>query len=279
MAKRRKSSGRPPEIQRAIAATSPKRTPPRRQTQGPTNTGPNRMWLMVGVAAFLVAVVAVPAYFLGLIPGLGGGAATPTPTAGAPLATRGAGPFEPPTATPLASPPAAPAGDGTTVTIETSLGNIVMEIYNESAPVAAQNFINLVDAGYYNTLVFHRIIPDFVIQGGDPEGTGGGGPGYSIQDEPVVGDYTRGIVAMARTSAPEFAGLAVLHLPRRPDPAPLEGGRIRDLRQRDFGHGSGRPDLAGPQQRGPGRPGAGAGDDAAGNRPAALSELSRVTEC
>lgn len=203
MAKRRKSSGRPPEIQRAIAATSPRRTPPRRQQQAPTNTGPNRMWLMVGVAAFVVAVVAVPAYFLGLIPGLGGGAATPTP---APLATRGAGPFEPPTATPLASPPAEPAGDGTTVTIETSLGNIVMEIYNESAPVAAQNFINLVDAGYYNTLVFHRIIPDFVIQGGDPEGTGGGGPGYSIKDEPVVGDYTRGIVAMARTSAPDSQG-------------------------------------------------------------------------
>jgi cyclophilin family peptidyl-prolyl cis-trans isomerase len=199
MAKRRKPAGRPPEIQRAIAATSPRRTPPKRQPQKPASTGINRIWLYVGAAAAVLAGLAVLAFLFRGNLGFGG----PSPT---PLATRGGGPFEPPTATPLASPPAEPAGDGTTVTIETSLGNIVMEVYNQSAPVAAENFTNLVDAGYYNTLVFHRIIPDFVIQGGDPEGTGGGGPGYTIQDEPVVGDYTRGIVAMARTSAPNSQG-------------------------------------------------------------------------
>jgi cyclophilin family peptidyl-prolyl cis-trans isomerase len=160
----------------------------------------NRVWLWLGAGAAVIAVLVVLPFVLGWLPG-GSGGASPSP-----LATRGAGPFEPPTATPLASPQAEPAGDGTTVTIETSLGNIVMEIYNQSAPVAAENFTNLVDAGYYNTLVFHRIVPDFVIQGGDPEGTGGGGPGYTIQDEPVVGDYTRGIVAMARTSAPNSQG-------------------------------------------------------------------------
>ena len=99
-----------------------------------------------------------------------------------------------------------PAGDGTTATIETELGTITFEIFNQSAPVASQNFINLADAGYYDGVVFHRIVPDFMIQGGDPDGTGRGGPGYTIQDEPIVGDYTRGMVAMARTAAPNSQG-------------------------------------------------------------------------
>jgi cyclophilin family peptidyl-prolyl cis-trans isomerase len=64
--------------------------------------------------------------------------------------------------------------------------------------VAAQNFINLAEAGYYDGVIFHRVVPDFVIQGGDPTGTGTGGPGFTIEDETVVGDYGRGIVAMAR---------------------------------------------------------------------------------
>ena len=201
MAKRRKPAGRPPEMQRAVAATTPRRTPPRPQKNGPApSTGINRLWLWVGGAVVAVIVLAVAAYFLGWIPGLRSGSPSTA------LATRGPGPFNPPSATPLASPPATPAGDGTTVTIETKLGNIVMEIYNESAPVAAQNFTNLVDAGYYNTLNFHRIIPGFVIQGGDPNGDGSGGPGYTIPDEPVVGDYSRGMVAMARTSAPNSQG-------------------------------------------------------------------------
>lgn len=146
-------------------------------------------------AAMLIALVGGLAFAFDLVPDLGPG---PTPTA-APVTPRplpsGLGP---PSATPLASPPAAPAGDGTQATIETRLGNIVMELYTDSSPVAAQNFINLADAGFYNGVVFHRIIPDFMIQGGDPEGTGSGGPGYTIQDDPVVGEYLRGMVAMAR---------------------------------------------------------------------------------
>jgi cyclophilin family peptidyl-prolyl cis-trans isomerase len=118
-----------------------------------------------------------------------------------------AAPITPPSATPLANPPEAPAGDGTTATIQTLYGDIVIELYTDSSPVAAQNFINLARAGYYDGVIFHRVIPRFVVQGGDPQGTGQGGPGYEIQDEPVVGEYGRGIVAMARLpNTPNSAG-------------------------------------------------------------------------
>jgi peptidyl-prolyl cis-trans isomerase B (cyclophilin B) len=112
----------------------------------------------------------------------------------------------PPDATPLANPPAEPASSGVTATIETNLGNIVIEVYDQSSPVAATNFLNLASAGFYDGLTFHRLVPGFVIQGGDPNGDGTGGPGYTIQDEPVVGQYGRGTVAMARTSQPNSAG-------------------------------------------------------------------------
>jgi peptidyl-prolyl cis-trans isomerase B (cyclophilin B) len=112
----------------------------------------------------------------------------------------------PPDATPLAHPPSAPAGDGTTATIHTAKGDIVIELYNESSPVAAENFANLAKAGWYDGKVFHRLVPGFVIQGGSPDGEGHGDAGYSIADEPVVGRYVRGTVAMANASAPNTQG-------------------------------------------------------------------------
>lgn len=99
-----------------------------------------------------------------------------------------------------------PAGDGTGVRLVTDLGDIVIGLFNASAPVASENFRNLVQAGYYDGIGFHRVVPEFVIQGGDPEGTGAGGPGYTISDEEIVGEYGRGIVAMARTPAPDSQG-------------------------------------------------------------------------
>jgi cyclophilin family peptidyl-prolyl cis-trans isomerase len=105
--------------------------------------------------------------------------------------------LKPPTATPLASTPTRTSGNGTTVTLHTQKGDIVIGLFTGSAPVAAQNFENLVRAGFYNGTVFHRIIPGFVIQGGDPTGTGAGGPGYTFPDEPFAGSYTPGTVAMA----------------------------------------------------------------------------------
>jgi len=114
--------------------------------------------------------------------------------------------FAPPQATPIADPPAVPSGDGTGVRLTTEKGDIVIGLFTESSPVAAENFLNLASGGFYDDVVFHRLVPGFVIQGGDPEGTGQGGPGYSILDEPVVGRYGRGIVAMARTPVPDSQG-------------------------------------------------------------------------
>jgi cyclophilin family peptidyl-prolyl cis-trans isomerase len=83
------------------------------------------------------------------------------------------------------------------VTIETDRGPIVMELDPKLAPNTVNHFVSLARAGFYDGLTFHRVVPDFVIQGGDPEGTGRGGPGYKWDDEPVKGEYTLGAVAMA----------------------------------------------------------------------------------
>jgi cyclophilin family peptidyl-prolyl cis-trans isomerase len=83
------------------------------------------------------------------------------------------------------------------VTIETDQGPIVMELDPKLAPNTVNHFVALARDGFYDGLTFHRVVPDFVIQGGDPEGSGRGGPGYKWADEPVKGEYTLGAVAMA----------------------------------------------------------------------------------
>ncbi len=165
----------------------------------PSSRGPSMLTLILGGVG-VIAVVLVLAFAAGWI---GKPGATPSPS---PAPRPSFANLAPPSATPLASPPSAPAGDGTTATIVTDVGTIVMALYTDSAPVATQNFINLANAGFYNGVDFHRLVPNFMIQGGDPEGTGRGGPGYTIQDEPVVGAYNRGVVAMARTSLPNSQG-------------------------------------------------------------------------
>jgi cyclophilin family peptidyl-prolyl cis-trans isomerase len=83
------------------------------------------------------------------------------------------------------------------VTIETDRGPIVMELDPKLAPKSVNHFVALARNGFYDGLTFHRVVPDFVIQGGDPEGSGRGGPGYKWDDEPVKAEYTLGAVAMA----------------------------------------------------------------------------------
>ena len=99
----------------------------------------------------------------------------------------------------MAKPPAMQIDTGTVyrATITTDRGDIVMDLDPRLAPTTVNNFVALARDGFYDGLTFHRVVPGFVIQGGDPDGTGSGGPGYRFADEPVRGEYTAGAVAMA----------------------------------------------------------------------------------
>ena len=82
-------------------------------------------------------------------------------------------------------------------TLHTNYGSIEVELYDEDAPKTVENFLTLSRKGFYDGITFHRVIPDFMIQGGCPEGTGRGGPGYQFEDEPNEHRVTRGALAMA----------------------------------------------------------------------------------
>lgn len=86
-------------------------------------------------------------------------------------------------------------------TIETSKGNIVLDLYPKDAPQHVNNFVFLARDGFYDGLTFHRVVPDFVIQGGDPLGKGTGGPGYNIPPE-IKRPHPKGALAMARQGGP-----------------------------------------------------------------------------
>ena len=99
------------------------------------------------------------------------------------------------------------------VTIEMENGGIIKaELYPEVAPNTVNNFISLINKGFYNGIIFHRVIPGFMIQGGDPNGVGVGGPGYSIKGEFTANRFEnnlkhdRGVLSMARTMNPNSAG-------------------------------------------------------------------------
>lgn len=90
----------------------------------------------------------------------------------------------------------------------TSMGDFVCKLYDDVTPITAGNFITLTNSGFYNNLIFHRVVAGFVIQDGDPLGTGYGGPGYTIPDEfiPDLHHDSAGVLAMAHSSAPNSAG-------------------------------------------------------------------------
>ncbi len=98
------------------------------------------------------------------------------------------------------------------VTIETTAGVIKAELYPEIAPNTVNNFISLIQKGFYDGVIFHRVIEGFMIQGGDPDGIGTGGPGYSIKGEFSQNGFqndlkhTRGVLSMARSQMPDSAG-------------------------------------------------------------------------
>lgn len=92
------------------------------------------------------------------------------------------------------------------VRITTPRGDMVFTFYPDDAPVHTAAFMKLADSGFYNGLAFHRVEPNFVIQGGDPDGNGTGGPGYNLKAEFNSRPHVRGTVAMARSARPDSAG-------------------------------------------------------------------------
>ena len=151
-------------------------------------------------AALVPAVLLLAGSFLTACTSSGGGLPTVGPSRATSVAPSGNADC------PTSQPEALAAGETRTVTIDTAKGTITMSLKADLSPIAVGNFVALAECGYYNGVVFHRLVPGFVIQGGDPTGTGTGGPGYTITDEPVTTAYHRGTVAMARTSQPNSVG-------------------------------------------------------------------------
>lgn len=93
-------------------------------------------------------------------------------------------------------------GEELTAVVKTSCGTFEMALDSQRAPKTVNSFVFLAEEGFYDGLTFHRVAPGFVIQGGDPQGTGTGGPGYSVDEEPPTNlAYTKGVVAMAKSQA------------------------------------------------------------------------------
>jgi cyclophilin family peptidyl-prolyl cis-trans isomerase len=160
-----------------------------------------------------LVALAIPALLAACTSGSGTQPTIPpvaSPASQAPVVS--AAPAGYPSGCPTAQPPALAASDTRTVTISTPKGDIVIAIKGSLSPIATGNFVALASCGYYDGVVFHRVVPGFVIQGGDgeygrtpnvdPSQVGTGRMPYTIQDEPVTATYGRGTVAMARTSQP-----------------------------------------------------------------------------
>ena len=154
-----------------------------------TSSIPGGPLLIIGA----IVVVVIAAAFLLLRPGDSGGAGAGA--SASPGASTAAG------SCPTSQPPALPAGQTRTVTIQTDKGTMVLSIKADLSPIAAGNFVALASCGFYDGSPFHRVVPDFVIQGGGS--ATGADLGYTIKDEPVTAPYGRGVVAMARTSQPD----------------------------------------------------------------------------
>lgn len=176
---------------------------------------PNARLLATALAALLVAACAGAAR--STVPPVPSVGPSSSPSAGADASTGPDPSHDPGAPYPAGCPTSQPAplasGQTRTLTIATPKGDIVVKVEGKLSPIAAGNFVALADCGYYDGVIFHRIVPDLVIQAGDgtygrePElnldYVGFGGAPYTIKDEPVTGTYLRGTVAMARTKQPD----------------------------------------------------------------------------
>jgi cyclophilin family peptidyl-prolyl cis-trans isomerase len=180
--KRRRGSNRQRSTQPAAAKTRPVKA------SNVNSSIPGLPWLVGGAIVLVVLVVGL--LLLQPFKGSGAGAGA----SASPGASAAAG------SCPTSQPPPLPAGQTRTVTIQTDKGSMVLSIKADLSPIAAGQFVALASCGFYNGSPFHRVVPNFVIQGGS---SGSGAQlGYTIQDEPVTASYGRGVVAMARSSQP-----------------------------------------------------------------------------
>jgi len=163
---------------------------------------PDRRWIILAVFA-LVAAVIVAAVLLS-----GGGDSDDSTTTATDTTAADTGGCkeveapEPKTVSFKKPDQVLEPGEKATVVVKTSCGTFEIALDTKRAPKTANSFAFLTEEGFYDDLVFHRVAPGFVIQGGDPEGTGTGGPGYSVDEEPPANlAYTKGVVAMAKSAA------------------------------------------------------------------------------
>jgi cyclophilin family peptidyl-prolyl cis-trans isomerase len=161
---------------------------------------PDRRWIILAVFAVIAAGVVIA-----VLVGQGGGSDDGTSADTTAASTDGCKKVEAPepkTVSFKAPEQVLKKGEEATAVVKTSCGTFEIALDTERAPKTANSFAFLAEEGFYDDLTFHRVAPGFVIQGGDPEGTGTGGPGYSVDEEPPPNlSYTKGIVAMAKSSA------------------------------------------------------------------------------
>ncbi|MCC7019076.1 MAG: peptidylprolyl isomerase [Ardenticatenales bacterium] len=199
-----------------------------------------RRFAMIALGALALAAILL----VGFMMRRGDGTpATAEPTAAAAVPTDASGLAVSTVQVPTAAAPAAPVTDKKTyteaadqaldaanksyfVTWETSKGTIEAELFPEEAPITVNSFAFLAREGFYDGLTFHRVVPDFVVQGGDPQGTGMGGPGYEITGEFIPDNpipHSVGSLAMARSSDPDSAGSQFYFVLNRESAAQLDG--------------------------------------------------------
>jgi peptidyl-prolyl cis-trans isomerase B (cyclophilin B) len=163
--------------------------------------GPDRRWIILAV----FAVVAVGVVAAVLISRSGGSDESGSSSSSAAASSGGCKKVEAPepkTVSFKKPKQVLKPGEKATVVMKTSCGTFEIALDAKRAPKTANSFAFLADEGFYDDLTFHRIVPGFVIQGGDPEGTGTGGPGYKVVEKPPANlAYTKGLVAMAKSSA------------------------------------------------------------------------------
>ena len=166
----------------------------------PVEQQPDRRWIVLAVFA-LIAVGVVAAVLISN----GGGDSDDGTSAATETSAGGCETVEAPkpkTVSFKAPDQVLEQGEEATAVVKTNCGTFEIALDTERAPKTANSFAFLAEEGFYDDLVFHRIVPGFVIQGGDPEGTGLGGPGYTVDEKPPPNlAYTKGVVAMAKSSA------------------------------------------------------------------------------